>query len=330
MKARRTTRQIVRGTAMYRGTAVLDPGPEPRARAPKPKPKTPASRRGQALVALVLALALIGLAAGAWFGRHALGHGFAALELGRARVTVSGNEYLSPDEVRRASGLDERVSFFRVDLDKARDRLLQNRRVLEARLSRRLNGEVRLDITERVPAALALYGKPVEVAADGTVLPPLVSGVLPDLPIVTGLAAPQKNKIADADWPRAVRWVHRLDDPALALEGRVSEIDVSGGDLTTVVLAPHGARLLLPAEAREADGLGGVRVVLADLQARGVEAATIDCRARGLVVVEPVPGSSATDGKNAKPGASVTAALPHATQTVPENSAPSGTERRRG
>ena len=329
MKRERTTRQIMRGSSMYRGTAALDPGPEPKARAPKPKAK-PRSRRGQALIAVVIALTLVGLAAGAWFGRHAISHGLGSLELGRARVTVSGNEYLSPDEVRKASGLDERVSFFRVDLDKARERLLQNRRISEARLSRRLNGEVRLDIDERVPTALALYGKPVEVAADGTVLPALVSGVTPDLPVVTGLAAPQKNKIADADWPRAVRWLHRLDDPALALAGRVSEIDVSNATLTTVVLAPHGARLLLPAEAREADGLGGVRVVLADLQARGIEAATIDCRARGLVVVEPVPGSSATDGKNQKPGASVTASLPHARQTVPENSAPSGTERRRG
>lgn len=328
MKRERTTRQIVRGATLYRGTAALDPGPEPRARAAKPK--APASRKGQALVAVVIALALIGLLAGAWLARHALGRGLAALELGRARVTVSGNEYLSPDEVRRASGLDERVSFFRVDLDKARGRLLQNRRVREARLSRRLNGEVRLDITERVPAALALYGRPVEVAADGTVLPPLVSGVLPDLPVVTGLAAPARNRVADPDWARAVRWLVRLDDPALALQGRVSEIDVSAATLTSVVLAPHGARLLLPAEAREADGLGGVRVVLADLATRGVEAATIDCRARGLVVVEPVPGSNATDGKNTKSGAGATASLPHVTQTVPGNSAPSGSERRRG
>jgi len=324
----RTTRQIVRGASMYRGTATLDAGPEPKAKAKKPA--APPSRRGTALIAVAIALAVIGLVCAAYFARHAVGHGFAALELGRARVTVSGNEYLSPDEVRKASGLDEHVSFFRVDLDKAHEKLMQNRRIEEARISRRLNGEVRLDITERVPAALALYGKPVEVAADGTVLPPLVSGVLPYLPVVTGLGAPARNKVTDADWARAVRWKHRLDDPALALEGKVSEIDVSEPELTTVVLAPHGARLLLPAEAREADGLGGVRVVLADLQARGVEAATIDCRARGLVVVEPVPGSSATDGKNQKPEASVTASLPHATQTVPENSVPPGPERRRG
>lgn len=327
MKAQRTTRQIMRGTSMYRGTASLDLGPEPKTKKAS-KPKAPPSRRGQALLVVVIALAVAGLAAALFFGRHAIAHGLGALALGRARVTVSGNEYLSPDEVRKASGLDERVSFFRVDLDRAHDKLMQNRRVLEARLSRRLNGEVRLDISERVPAALALYGKPVEVAADGTVLPPLVSGVTPDLPIVTGLAAPRQNKVADPDWARAVRWLHRLHDPALALEGRVSEIDVSDDGLTTVVLAPHGARLLLPVEAKDADGLGGVRVVLADLQARGVEAATIDCRARGLVVVEPVPGSSATEGKNTKPAAGVTASLPHPSPT--QETSVSGTERKRG
>src|SRR5262249_19747138 len=103
MKPRPTTRQ------MYRGTASLDALPETLQRA---KPKPPRSKRGQALVPVVLGLAVVLFAGGAWFGRRAIAHGFSSLELGRARVTVSGNEYLSPDEVRQASGLPERVSFF--------------------------------------------------------------------------------------------------------------------------------------------------------------------------------------------------------------------------
>jgi cell division septal protein FtsQ len=328
MKAK-ATRRIVGGGAMYRGTASLDALPETLTRA---KPKQPSSKRGQALVPVAIALAVALLAGSAWFARHALERGFSSLDLGRARVTVSGNEYLSPDEVRLASGLPERVSFFRVDLDKARTRLLKNRRVWEARLSRRLNGEVRLDITERVPMALALYGKPSEIALDGTVLPPLVSGVLPDLPVVTGLSAPSGGKVGDPDWARAVRWVRRLDDPSLALGGRVSEIDVSDAATTAVVLAPKGTRLLLPAEAREADGLGAVRVVLADLQARGVEAATIDCRARGLEVVEPMKGEAnvkvdANTKSDSKTGAGATGSLPRLTQDHGTSGTP---ERRRG
>src|SRR5262249_51960824 len=124
----RTTRQIMRGSSMYRGTAALDPGPEAKAKK-APKPKKPASRRGQALVVGMIALAVVGLTAATYFGRHAIAHGVGSLALGRARVTVSGNEYLSPDEVRKASGLGETVSFFRVDLDKARALLMQNRRV---------------------------------------------------------------------------------------------------------------------------------------------------------------------------------------------------------
>ena len=332
MKAGRPTRQT---RQMYRGTASLDALPETLQRA---KPKKPSAKRGQALVPVAIGLCLVLLAGSAWFGRHAIARGVSSLELGRARVTVSGNEYLSPDEVRQASGLPERVSFFRVDLDKARARLLKNRRVREARLSRRLNGEVRLDITERVPVALALYGKATEIAADGTVLPPLVSGVLPDLPVVTGLSSPSGGKVGDPDWARAVRWVRRLDDPALALGGRVSEIDVSEAATTAVVLAPRGTRLLLPAEAREADGLGAVRVVLADLQARGVEAATIDCRARGLEVVEPMKGQANTKSEaksqarsdsrsDLQTGAAWAASLPRVTQDHGTSGTP---ERRRG
>ena len=328
MKAR-TTRQIMRGSAMYRGTASLDALPETLKRA---KPKAPKSKRGQALVPVAIALFVALLLGSAWFARHAIEHGFSSLELGRARVTVSGNEYLSPDEVRQASGLPERVSFFRVDLDKARTKLLKNRRVLDARLSRRLNGEVRLDITERVPVALALYGRPTEIASDGTVLPALVSGVLPDLPVVTGLSGPSGGKVADPDWARAVRWVRRLDDPSLALGGRVSEVDVSDEATTAVVLAPRGTRLLLPAEAREADGLAAVRVVLADLAARGVCAATIDCRARGLEVVEPMKGQTNTSidsnpKSDSKTSAGTTASLPRVTQDHGTSGTP---ERRRG
>jgi cell division septal protein FtsQ len=325
VKAARATRQ------MYRGSASLDALPETLRRE---KPKPPRSKRGQTLVPAAVVLAVILLAAGGWFARHAIARGFSSLQLGRARVTVSGNEYLSPDEVRQASGLPERVSFFRVDLDKASARLLKNRRVREARLSRRLNGEVRLDITERLPVALALYGKPVEIAADGTLLPPLVSGVLPDLPVVTGLAWPRTTKVTDPDWARAVRWVHRLDDPSLGLGGRVSEIDVSDDATTRVVLAPHGTRLLLPAEAREADGLGAVRVVLADLQTRGIEAATIDCRARGIAVVQPMKGDGSTRSgaksgfkSDSKTSAGSTASIPRVTQ---EHQASGTPERRRG
>lgn len=295
----------------YRGTSLADSG-EGRARH-APAPRKP---RGVAFIGAVVVLAVV-LGVGLWLGRHVIARGVALLGLGRAHVTVSGNVYLSPEEVIASAGLAERVPFFRVDLDKARGKLLRHKRVRDARLSRRLDGEVHVDVSERVPVALALAGRPLEVATDGVVLPPLVGGVVPDLPVVTGLRPPSGGKFADDDWPRAVRWVRRLADPALALEGRVSEIDVSQEDETRVVLAPRGTRLLLPAEARVAANLAALRVVLADLAARGVEAVTIDCRARGLAVVQPAPQSPATD------------ASARASRNPQEASGP-GPERRRG
>ena len=311
MKRPETRTSVRIGVASrYRGTALAESG-EGRAPTP-PRIRKP---RGVAFLAAVFALAA-GLAVTAWLGRGVLGKGVAALGLGRARVTVSGNVYLSPEEVRSAAGLGERVSFFRVDLEKARGRLLRHKRVRDARLSRRLDGAVHVDVSERVPVALALHGRALEVAADGVVLPALVGGVVPDLPIVTGLRSPSGGRFADDDWPRAVRWVRRLADPALALEGRVSEIDVSQEDETRVVLVPRGTRLLLPAEARGAAGLAALRVVLADLAARGVEAVTIDCRARGLAVVQPAPGA-ATDASARAP-------------RNPQDPSGPGPERRRG
>jgi hypothetical protein len=267
---------------LYRGSALVGTAPA----------RSPVRRsHGRARVAAILALAV--LSAVAWVGRARLATLARGLDLGRAPVRVAGLEYLSPAEVLASAGLHAREPFFQVDLARAERRLRRNRRVRSARVERRLNGEIRVVIQERVPVALVLLGRVVEVGEDGVCLPPLVRGVALDLPVVSGISAPVRGRLADPDWARAVRWVRRLAAPEIGLAGRVSEIDVSSASDTRVVLAPGGTRLVLPRDVDASESLSALRVVLADLVTRRITAASIDCRARGLAVVEPRAGTQA-------------------------------------
>jgi hypothetical protein len=191
--------------------------------------------------------------------------------------------------VRKASGLGERVSFWRVDLDSARARLVRRPRIRDARVTRRLDGAVRIEIDERLPVALLPLSRLTEVDKDGRALPALAKGVVPELPVVRGLGAPRKGKVSASELGRALRWMQALGASDVGLGGRISEVDVSSGEHTEVVLAPDGVRLLFPAEPDRRESIAALRVVLADLEAKGRIAETIDCRAEGVAVVRPAP-----------------------------------------
>jgi cell division protein FtsQ len=248
----------------------------------------------------------VGAAGAAWKWRVPLARATACIHLGRAHVTVSGLEYLSPAEVLQAAGLSATEPFFGLDLERARRRLLRHPRVRTASVERRLNGELAVVVRERLPVALVHCGRLAEVDADGRVLPPLVGGEVPDLPVVTGLAAPVEGWVRDSSFARAVRWVRALGSPEVGLLERVSELDVGAAQETRVVMSPTGVRVLLPAEPDDVEQLSAVRVVLADLAAKGRRAALIDCRARGQAVVEgedrpvgPAARAAGTDGAGA-------------------------------
>jgi hypothetical protein len=218
-----------------------------------------------------------------------LSRALAALPLWSAPVQVAGNEYLSSEEVRKAARLEERASFWRVDLEAVRARLVQRPRIRDARVTRRLDGAVRIEIDDRLPVALLPLSRLTEVDRDGRALPALARGAVPELPVVRGLGAPKKGKVSAADLGRALRWIEALGASEVGLGDRISEVDVSSGERTEVVLAPDGVRLLLPAEPDRRESLAALRVVLADLEAKGRIAETIDCRAEGVAVVQPAP-----------------------------------------
>lgn len=212
------------------------------------------------------------------------------------RVSVEGCVYLGEAEVRRAAGLARPTDFLRVDLKRARGRLAKAPRVESATIERAFPRRIVIRVVERRPVAIVRGGRLFETDARGVILPPLVSGVLPDVPIISGVrvadARPGKV-ITDGDFARALRHLAALSRPEVGLAVPVSQVDVTDADRTVVTLAEGGVDVVLPREPPMLRTLSALRVVLADLQTRGQSASTIDLTSDQVIAVRPVPAAAA-------------------------------------
>jgi cell division protein FtsQ len=212
------------------------------------------------------------------------------------RVSVEGCVYLGEAEVRQAAGLARPTDFLRVDLKRARGRLAKAPRVESATIERAFPRRIVIRVVERRPVAIVRGGRLFETDARGVILPPLVSGVLPDVPIVYGVrvadARPGKA-ITDGDFARALRHLAALSRPEVGLAVPVSQVDVTDADRTVVTLAEGGVDVVLPREPPILRTLSALRVVLADLETRGQSASTIDLTSDQVIAVRPVPATAA-------------------------------------
>jgi hypothetical protein len=257
--------------------------------APRPR------RRGIKPGWIVLAVLLVGGVA--WAGRDRLARTAPyRLAFLVPRVAVEGSVYLGEAEVRKAAGLDRKVDFLRTDLKRARRRLLANApRVESARVERAFPRRIVIRVVERRPIAVVRAGRMLETDGRGVILPALVSGVLPDVPVISGVRvadARAGRRIADPRYERALRHLKALARPSVALPHPVSQVDVTGRDLTVVTLAPDGVDVFLPQEPPDEQMLSALRVVLGDLASRGQAAATIDLTGREIIAVRPLPAAA--------------------------------------
>ena len=213
------------------------------------------------------------------------------------RASVDGCVYLGEAEVRKAAGLDRPTDFLRVDLKRARAKLAKAPRVESAVIERAFPRRLVIHIVERRPVAIVRGGRLFETDARGVILPPLVSGVMPDVPVVSGVRvadARPGRRIADPRFARALRHLLALARPEVGLANPISQIDVADADRTVATLAPDGIDVILPAEPPVVRTLSALRVVLADLATRGQSASTIDLTSDQVIAVRPVPLAAAS------------------------------------
>jgi hypothetical protein len=148
---------------------------------------------------------------------------------------------------------------------------------------------VKVDVVERIPVLLVRHGVPWEIDSAGVLLEPLQKGVVADVPLLSGAdfdALPAGTEIYTNEVRRGLAWADVLSHNDLQLSGAVSEIDVSQPRYTALVLT-RGTRVLSPAWPPDVQRLSALRVVLADLERRGIPALEVDLRFDDQVIVRP-------------------------------------------
>jgi len=261
----------------YQGKAL---GPS-RGRGPRANPKKKAAfplRKPLLVLGVILGLGLLAMLP--WGELRAR-----VLVVGRVRV--GGLRYLDAERVRRRSGLAAGQDLISLDLARARQLVLMEPRVKQARVRRAGLRDVEIRVEERVPAMLVAHGEPWEIDATGVLLEPLEQGEVADVPLLSGPDFSEQRpgtQVQTVDVRRGLAWTAVLSDNALRLAGQVSEVDVSDAGLTRLVLL-NGVRVLAPAWPNGTRQLSGLRATLADLAAKGMTPREVDVRFKDQIVV---------------------------------------------
>jgi len=117
-----------------------------------------------------------------------------------SNVEIEGTERLGREDVLGAAGVEKGQNLFVLDLEAAEKKLLQSPWISSARLTRKLPGTVRIEVSERNAVALAILGESTFlVDEEGYPFKKMGLGDPHDLPVVTGvsLAALAKDRRAE-------------------------------------------------------------------------------------------------------------------------------------
>jgi cell division septal protein FtsQ len=212
------------------------------------------------------------------------------------RIHVTGARYLDPARVRARSGLERGEDLLEIDLERARQRVLLEPRVMAAHVRRVGLRSVEIHVEERVPALAVEHGEPWELDEHGVLLEPLEAGVVADVPMLAGpdfSGYRAGSQLRTPEVRRGLAWTAVLSDNALRLIGQVSEVDVSDPRLTRLVLL-NGIRVIAPVWPNGARQLSGLRATLADLAAKGLTPREVDVRFKEQIVVRGARPDGAT------------------------------------
>lgn len=210
----------------------------------------------------------------------------AGTAVGEAGFTVSGYQIVGihhmnralvdgivTDELHRAAQLagKDQAPQALVDVTAIRDRLLQFGWVKDARVSRRLPDSLVIDIVERAPAALwQNQGQLALVDNDGVVLDRVPVDKMPDLPLLIGAGANQREGELNALMSAALNLKPQLVS-ATWVGGRRWDLNFQSGEIVALPEGDDAARAALTKFARldKSSGLLGRGIVRFDLRVAG-------------------------------------------------------------
>ena len=203
-------------------------------------------------------------------------------------IVVHIDGRLSQADIRRWSGLRAGMSIFEVDRRQVETRLLDQDRLRQARVERRLPDAVHLWVEARRPVAVVQGAQLVYLDRHGGYfLNPELSTVRLDLPSVSGVA---DLRLDAPTARRALSGVLRLLAASRLWREQLSEIRWERDAGYTLFLARRQIRIRVGRETRS-ENLARVGQVLETWPVDG-PAAVFDARFRNQVVVRPVPAAT--------------------------------------
>jgi cell division protein FtsQ len=200
-------------------------------------------------------------------------------------VAVSGNRALSSSEVVAASGVRVGEQVLRLDTDAVRARVERLPYVAHATVVRVPPAGLRIEVTERVPAATVADGNASWlVAADGTVLA-RSQAATPTLPHVRAVPPPRPRAglryEADSPLANALAALEGMDPQLRRLVGGIEAPSVEGLRFTL----GDGAVLLYGRAERQAAKDAAALLLLRDARVGRKEVDKVDVRAPGTPVL---------------------------------------------
>jgi len=193
------------------------------------------------IVLLNLLLAAVLLFAGVRAVKHLSG----SREFSVETIELHGVSRASVETIRAALQPWVGRSLLEMDLARIDDRLRQNPWVLKTSVKRILPATLRITVTERSPAALAVIGSRVHLVDDsGFVIGPAGNGMADDLPVLTGLEGLEGRALAEA-LGRGTALLGRLRRRAPEFTEGISEINLSSNAKIEIRTVDRGPCILL-------------------------------------------------------------------------------------
>lgn len=217
----------------------------------------------------------------------------ASPELTLEKIEVAGAHRTTPKAIRSRLSPFVGRNLAELDLDDVTTTVLRDPWVGEASVKRMLPRTLRVEITERTPAALALIrGLAHAVDPTGHVIGPCGPGLAEDLPVLTGLDGLDGEALVAA-LARGVAAIGRLREVASEFAAEVSELDLSQPNRYRAVTLLPGPVILLDPERVERN-VNTYLAMRAEVEQRVGPIEYVDLRWRHLISVLPATEDSSS------------------------------------
>lgn len=212
-----------------------------------------------------------------------------------ARVEYEGQARMPYEELTRLSGLEQGVNIFSVDLASTCRKIGTSPWVGEVTMRRMLPSRIRVEIDERIPAAVVKANDDLFLTArDGVILGYATEADRVSLPRISGIAIRQGR--AEADTGIKVAAAMELTDflKGRSFPGPDDDMEVRVDDPFNVILMLNGVEIRLGRGDYD-EKFKKLAEVESDIRRRQIELSYVDLRFSDKVVIKPAHEDAGTE-----------------------------------